>query len=153
MGKRRIKITIAGDEELKAKLKRMGQAVVHINRDAALAAANVIENAAEPNAPGPHVEIELVKADENRAEVNIGPDKEHWYYQFFETGATQHEITPHAKRVLAFEGRHGLVITKKVKHPGIPAKPFLRPAMQNQQDEARETAGRVFRQAIERFVE
>lgn len=146
----KMKIVMEGGEELKAKLRALGQAVVRINREAALAGAEVIEDAAEMRAPGPHISKEVVRADENQAEVAIGPDKEHWYYQFTETGATRHEIKAAKGGVLAFLGDSGLVITKKVDHPGMAAKPFLRPAMNTQRDAAKDKAGEVFREEIEK---
>lgn len=153
MRKNSVKVKLTGDQELKEKLRRMGQAVVQINREAAEAGAKVILAAALPNAPGPHLEMETVKADEDQAEVNIGPDKEHWYYQFIETGATSHEIGPKNRKALAFPGRDGEVVTKKLKHPGIAAEPFLRPAMQNNQDQATDAAGDTFRAEIDKYVE
>lgn len=40
-------------------------------------------------------------------------------------GAKAHIITPKNKPNLVFEGRNGLVVTKKVNHPGSPAHPFI----------------------------
>lgn len=143
------KLTIVGEKELREKLRRLGQAVVSINREAAEAAAEIVRAEAAQRAPGPYIDVELVKADENRAEVDIGPDEKHWYYRFLETGATAHEI---AGSPLVFQGSQGLVVTKKVQHTGFPAAPFLRPALRNRADDARETAGKTFRAAIERVA-
>lgn len=151
--KNSVKVQLVGDKELKQKLQRMGQAVVRINRAAAEAGAKVILSAAAPKAPGPHLEMEVVRSDENQAEVNIGPDKEHWYYQFIETGAQPHEISPKNRKALAFPGADGEMVTKIVHHPGFAARPFLRPAMQNNQDQARDAAGERFRAEIEKHVE
>lgn len=40
-------------------------------------------------------------------------------------GAKAHTITPKRKSNLVFEGRNGLVITKRVNHPGSPSHPFI----------------------------
>lgn len=172
----KMKIVMEGGEELKAKLRALGQAVVGINREAALAGAEVIEDAAEMRAPGPYISKEVVREDENQVEVAIGPDKKHWYYQFIETGATSHEIKAgrSARREarqrdffgvianydadkasisaarLAFVGSNGLVITEKVNHPGMAARPFMRPAVNEKRDVAKDKAGEVFREEIEK---
>lgn len=147
MGNTSVKIT--GDAELKRKLAQLGTKARGALLDAAMAGGEVIEQAAEPKAPGPHIEIGHEKIDGGRASVEIGPDKEHWFYQFFETGASRHEIKGSP---LVFEGERGLVITQKVDHPGIPAAPFLRPAMQSKKDAARDAAGRMFRRVIDKLV-
>lgn len=151
--KNAIKIELVGEQKLKERLQKMGQAVVRINRAAAEAGAKVILDAATPKAPGPHLGMEVVRSDEDQAEVAIGPDKEHWYYQFFETGAGSHEISPKNRKALAFPGRDGDKVTGGLQHPGMPAEPFLRPAMQNNEDEARDAAGKTFRAEIEKNVE
>jgi HK97 gp10 family phage protein len=90
------------------------------------------------------------KLGDGTAEVDIGFDEEKWFLRFFEFGASDHEIKG---APLAFEGESGLVITGSVQHPGMPAKPFMRPAADNKKDEARDAAGDVFRKEIDKLVE
>jgi hypothetical protein len=73
------------------------------------------------------------------AVAKIGPDEEHWYYRFYEFGATAHEIQ--GKPLLIFEGENGPVFSKQVQNAGgTPADPFLRPALDSQADEASQAA-------------
>jgi HK97 gp10 family phage protein len=140
---------ISGDRELKRKIEQLKGRARAALLDAAEAGAGIIKRAAEPNAPGPHIEIGNEKVKGGVAEVEIGPDREHWYYRFFEFGAGQHEIKGSP---LVFEGNSGTVVTGKVSHPGMAAEPFLRPAADKNEDEVRDEAGKVFRREIDRIV-
>jgi HK97 gp10 family phage protein len=155
MARGRSRVELIGEAELKAKIQQLGDAVIQANSAAVRAAEVPILTEANANAPGPHILALQSKkeSNENLAVVNIGPDKDHWYYQFAETGATAHEIKAKNGKSLAFEGRNGLVITKSVKHPGRPAAPFLRPAMSHNRDAAQKLAGEIFRKGIERLCD
>lgn len=55
-----------------------------------------------------------------------------WYSHFIEYGTVEHGIDPKNKTVLSFPGTHGFsgqqIVVGHVDHPGVKAKPFLRPA-------------------------
>lgn len=148
MAKTTIKLT--GDLELKRKLEQLKARARGALLDAAEAGADVVQADADRRAPGPHIITGNKVVEGGKATVEIGPDKEHWYYQFAETGATAHEITG---APLVFLGERGLIITRKVAHPGMDAHPFLRPALSTQRDAARDKAGEVFRREIDKLVE
>lgn len=141
-----VVVTIEGGEELLAKLQQLGVDVRGVLKEAILAGAEEIWRPANQNAPGPHVIAEVTDSDQNSATVGIGPDKEHWYYQFFETGAQAHEITG---APLAFVGEEGTVITGRVGHPGMAAKPFLRPAFDRHKGDAEDSVGESLRKVVE----
>ena len=139
-----MSVTVEGAEEVIAALKRMGRDV-----DAEIGAAveeggEVIRQEANRLAPGPHVVME-VEEGKGFATAKIGPDEEHWYYRFFETGAGRHLITGDP---LVFEGRKGTVITGSVDHPGMAARPFLRPAFDGKSGEARDQLGERLKRAV-----
>lgn len=140
----KITVTLEGGDELVAALRELGMGVRAEVRRATVAGAEVIRDQARALAPGPHVEVEVVSATQNGAQVDIGPDQAHWYYRFFETGAAPHEIV--GKPLLALEG--GAVV-RRVSHPGMAAAPFLRPAHDASQGEATDAMGAVLRQRIE----
>lgn len=153
MARGRVRTELVGDKELREKLHRMGDLVRQANSKAARAAEEPIVAEANSLAPGPHI-LALQSARESTedlAVVDIAPDKEHWYYQFTETGAGEHEIK--GNPLLAFEGDHGLVIIGKVTHPGMDAKPFLRPALMHNRDQAQKLAGEVFLREINKVTE
>ena len=114
---------------------------------AALVGATLFEEAAQPLAPGPHIDKDVAERSKERVSVDVGPDDDHWYYRFFETGAGAHEITGSP---LVFEGREDLVVTGRVDHPGMAAQPFLRPAFDGEKDRATDAVGDELRKAVER---
>lgn len=145
---------IKGDEELKKKIIGLRKDISAILDQAAGAGANVIADEANHLAPGPHIETEIVESTWTHSDINIGPDKEHWYYQFFETGVQPHEITPSKVGGLAFPGREGeMVVRVFASHQGMGAKPFLRPAHDTKKGDAEEATGRKFLQVINKYIE
>jgi HK97 gp10 family phage protein len=144
-----IKVTakIEGGEELLRKLRAMS-----VDVDAELEAAvkdggEVLRTAANDKAPGPHVEAEIKDSKKGRATIEIGPDKDHWYYRFFETGTAAHEVRPESKQALKL----GDDIFAMVANPsGMSARPFMRPAFDEKSGEAEKTVGERLRKAVEK---
>jgi HK97 gp10 family phage protein len=117
--------------------------------DAARAGGELIREAAERDAPGPNVVMEVESASGRAVIIAIGPDRDHWYYQFAETGAGAHEITAEHRQALRladgeFYGR--------VQHSGMAARPFLRPAVDRQGQRALDEIGRRIMRMIEARV-
>lgn len=139
---------IEGDAELKAILQKLGAGLVQAVQFATEEGAEVAKEAAEWRGPGPHIEMKVKKVGPGRAEVAIGPDRAHWYYGLFETGVSAHEIDGHVKKALRFSYGGEEVILKRVKHPGMAAEPFLRPALEENQERIKEAMGEVFVQRI-----
>lgn len=141
-----VVVKIEGGEELLEKLRAMGIDVRKVLKEATLAGAEEIRRPANHDAPGPHIIAEVMASDKNSATVGIGPDEDHWYYQFFETGAQPHKITG---APLAFEGEEGTIIIGRVSHPGMTASPFLRPAFDRHKGDAEQSVGDKLRGVIE----
>ena len=129
MAKSNIRVTIEGDEELLKKLRALGAGVEQILETAVLAGAEIVKDSANRLAPGPHIEAEVTEKSRTKATAEIGPDKEHWYYRFFETGTAVHEIKPHKKGALAFPWAGVDYVLQRVEVTGMPAEPFLRNSM------------------------
>jgi hypothetical protein len=89
-----------------------------------------------------HIETEVAKSTPSQCLVKIGPDKDHWYGRFLETGAGAHIITATEGKLLRFYQGGAVVYAKTVHHPGTPAVPFLRPARDNKAGEALRIFGR-----------
>lgn len=143
----RITVKLEGGEELAQALQEIEANVKKVLKAATLAGGEVVAQVANGMAPGPHIEVAVDRVTTTSATVNIGPDKEHWYYQFLEQGVNAHEIrgTP-----LSFEGDEGWVRTAMVQHPGHAARPFLRPAHDETHAEQQDAMGAVLRVEIER---
>ena len=143
---KRVKVVIeGGDELIKALLKTIDNANAVLVA-AAKAGADKIADGANEKAPGPEIRSEIAKQKPGHIEVDIGMPRERWYWQFAETGATSHEITG---APLAFEARGETIVTGRVAHPGMPAEPFLRPAFDTRQTQAKDAVGDYIRRAVE----
>ncbi len=143
---------VEGGDVLLKELAALGGNVRSTARAAVRAGAKVIQAQAEQNAAdlsaraGKRTQIVVKQRAGGFIEARIGPSKRRWYFKFFELGATAHEITGNP---LVFEGDNGLVIIGGVHHPGLAARPWLRPAFDTKQGEAPNAVGATFRQAIE----
>jgi len=141
--RKRFVIKLDGMEGTMHELLKRGDAVNAILEVAVHAGAAVIQEIADANAPrGGSVVKQTTKRKPASVIVDIGPDREHWFYKFFETGATEHEITGNP---LVFRGDAGIVVVRSVDHPGMVASPFLRPALDGQKDNAAAEVGRVLK--------
>lgn len=143
-----MRVKLEGFGELVNDLKKMDADVNAILDDALRAGASVIERLADAKAPGPHIEQSEIKRTASKVEVEIGPDKEHFYYLFFETGATAHEIRAGNAQALLFGGLEGDQYTSRVSHPGMAASPYLRPALDTGKSAAIDAVERVLRGAV-----
>lgn len=146
MPSNRIEVTLEGGEELAAALRALDGGVKAALRAAMRAASEPVVDTANAKAPGPHIDAEVVSASEGKVTVAVGPDKAHWYYRFLERGAAAHEIT--GSPLLTFDGREGMIRMAGLTHPGMAARPFLRPAFDEKQKAAEDAASAVLRAAV-----
>jgi HK97 gp10 family phage protein len=152
MARDRIDVKLEGAEELIEELRALGVNVKRSVRGAVRAGAKVIQEAAEANArgvtgsSGKHVRIKVSARSKEFVEAEIGATKKKFQLPFFETGVQPHEITGSP---LVFEGDKGLIVIGGVRHPGMPAQPWLRPALDVKRDAAVEAMGETLRAAIE----
>ena len=145
-----LAITDASWKKLRGQLKNLEKAVrKEIMKEAVLLGAEIVKDEANPNAPGPHIEVAIDKVTETNATAKVGPDNEHWYYRFAELGATSHEISG---APLVFQGSEGLVVTGSVTHPGRAARPFLRPAMESKSQEVQQAMADVIEEEMRKAV-
>lgn len=137
-----IRLALKGIDELYKGLELRKSQVTAMRKEALEEGAKVIAEEADSRAPqSGHIRVN-VKTDE----AIIGFDKEKWYWRFFELGAKAHAIKGSP---LVFEGDQGLVVTRGVAHPGMAAKPFLRPALDTKKDEAIKIMGEIVRRKVE----
>lgn len=140
------KAVVEGGEELLEKLDKMGVDVSRVLEVAAQAGADVFVNLANPLAPDSLIDQDTVERKRNRVEVDVGPPDEKWYWRFLETGATRHEITGNP---LAFVIDGELIVIGGVDHPGMPARPFMRPAFDQGKGRATDAVGDRIRKVVE----
>lgn len=142
-----FEIEITGLEELLQKLERISRDLSQDQLDAIEYGMQPFLDAANRGAPEPLITYEVVEKSPQRVVVEIGFPEEKWYWRFLETGASPHEIKGEPR--LAFEGRKGPVFPHTVQHPGMAARPFLRPAY----DETREQIERRVMDFIKGLLE
>ncbi len=167
----RITGSIQGGDELLAQLKKLKADVDAALDEAALAGGQVICDAANRRAPGPFIKVWLSLETKLRgvaAQVEIFPDLDHWYYRFFETGVMPWQMSKKTgrtvrsstsggggrpirgtKKAFRFWGGQGEVVATEVELPGMAARPFLRPAIDEEKDAAIAAVGYVLRSRIE----
>ena len=141
-------VQIEGLEELEAKLDRMRGKAGEVLRPGVQAGGETWRDEARRLAPGPHVEMEVESLSE-QAVATIGPDKSHFYYMFFETGAQAHEIKVKNRKALKFKLGDEVVFLKRVQHTGIGAQPFLKPPFVNRRQAIVYQVGKVWKRATE----
>ena len=139
-----VRLTIEGGEELARALRRMGLTANDVLPAAVEAGGLVLRDLARPKAPGPEIEMEMT----SKTEATIGIDKKKWYYRFFELGTGPGSRS--TKGMFVFRGEDGkLRFVRAIKHPGMAARPFLRPAFDEGQGEATAKAGELLARKIE----
>lgn len=148
----RLAAKIEGGEELLKELQKLGINVRKTVAGAATLGAQVLAQNADELAPesshrGKRIGVAVTARERDHVTVSIGPRKKFWYLRFFETGAAPHEI--HGKPYLRFFGPNGPIEVKSVHHPGMAARPFLRPAVDAHGNDAIQVTGEAFRAAVE----
>ena len=128
------------------KLQMMQANVADVIERATQAGADVVAEAARANAPGPFIAVEVERNKRDLAVAKIGPDKDHWYYRFFETGTAPHEITGNPFLVFTAYGKRFVI--RQVWHNGMAARPFLRPALDGSKGTATDAFGAVIREVV-----
>lgn len=104
----RIQLDPRSLAEHNAALLRLEKATrLEVVTEALEAGGSVIQTAANAKAPGPHIEIQVMKGSElskkwrsagaqgikpDALYVAIGPDEKHWYYRFAEFGVKAHGV-------------------------------------------------------------
>lgn len=140
-----IKVELVGADELERAIKRLGDDASRVLAAAFEAAAVVLVEAIKPNAPGDQIAHDVIEQTPARVEVDVGPTREAWHYRFFETGVQPHEVTPTTARALRIGDRFAARATPG----GFAARPFMRPAIDENQSQVEAAAGEVLREAIE----
>lgn len=136
-----IRIEIQNLDEVKALIAKRPELARAVADEAIEAAARVILGIAKTAAPGPGLDYERV----GEAVYEVGPVKAKWYYRFHETGTSSHLVLPRRMRALKIGGEYAASA-----HPGgMPAAPFLRPAIDEGREKAADAAGEVWARAVE----
>lgn len=136
-------VEIKGMAELRRNLKELGgKTSKNAIRAGLRAGGRDIVKQARTNLPGNYntlrksLTVIANKQKGNELSVSIGPTiginakYDGWYAHIVERGAAPHDISVSRKKALA---NTDVVFGKSVAHPGIPARPFLLPALEGRE--------------------
>lgn len=147
-----MRVTVTGTEQLITQLRRRGLNVQMALEQILLAAAEPIGQAAADNARGisqrtaDAITKETIARRSGRVEVHVGPDrKKAWYAHIIEFGAGAHTIRPRKAKALRFTNG---ALRRYARHPGSPARPFMRPAFDNRREQAKAVAAAEIRKRL-----
>lgn len=144
MAKNGVRVQLEGLNELLAKLEKLGDAADEALGAAVEAGADELKRRMVPNAPGPHIEVELRYLGGGRVIYYVGPDKAHWYYRFFESGTMTHVVLPRRMRALKIGEKYAAGAIPR----GMAAKPFMRPAVDEGKPKVSAAIGEVLKKAV-----
>ena len=153
-----MRIEIIGDKELLTKLRQLGSAVAgNALKEAAMAGAEIVVDAAKARAPrrtgqgAETIHAEFIDTKGDSITVDVGPDlKKGFHLKFVEFGTPPHTIRPKRKKALAFPG--GAHPVRVIHHPGTPARPFMRPAIDENEGRVRDKVGQVLKSKIDQVT-
>lgn len=151
------------DSEVREALRKLEGRLMAVLETAVGAAADVLRDTSDDMAPSYGNETELAEVGKNFVEFHIGPSKKAFYLQFFETGVQPFEVdmvrrvttrssgsgrkVDGSAKALAWDGvDHPVAI---VRRGAMSASPFLRPAFDADQDDAKHEFGKVIKDAAE----
>ena len=136
-----LRVEVKNLDEVKRILEQLGERANAALPAAVEEGAKVLAAKIAERAPGPHIAYEM-----DGSSALVGPDKEHFYYAFFETGTSRHLVEPREKQALhwggeAFSAGHAV--------GGVTASPFMRPAVDEGADDVGAAVGRVLVEALD----
>lgn len=143
---------ITGGAELQAFLDQLPAKVeANIMRSAMRQGVNVLRDEIKANVPVLHGDLrDSIKVGTSsrkgvvKATVRIG-NRKAWYARLIEfTGAAAHSISAKGKGMLSFGG----FFSKSAQHPGMKAKPFVRPALDSRANAAIQAVGDQVRKRL-----
>ncbi len=140
---------VTGLKELNRALSKLpGRIHNNIMTAAVRAGANIVKEEAARNLDGKKKDIVVAKsrAPKGTTLFKIGPSSGKWYLKFKETGTKPHVIKSKKKALADGTEFFGLV----VDHPGQPAAPFLRPALDENVPKIVEAMAKKTRERLEK---
>ena len=143
---------VTGDKELQDAFRKLSAEMqATLGNKILMAGAKVVQKYANAKAPRPEVEIEMDDAGGASKSANIGIKGKFWRWRFSEYGVQPFEVDLvkgrtkrtsgkgrkiyGAKGVMHFNADGMDVFTQRIKRGGVSAKPFMRPAIDNHEDE------------------
>lgn len=140
-----IKVTIENEAAVRRALEQAGLDVQAVLVAAVMAGASFVAEEARQKAPGDGVAHELAKSTPKVVQAAVGPLKSKWFYRFAERGrGGGYVVRPRNAKAL----RIGERFARSARPSAMAARPFLRPAVDNNVDAIRNEVGRPIKAVL-----
>ena len=145
----KVSVKFEGIDELQLKIAYLsGSDARKVLGEGAAAGAKVVLRKAKPNAPGSKKLGYKVFRHTNVAVSLVRPIRGHWYYKFRENGSKAHGPKKTWRKFLMWRENGKKIIAKRVR--GIQARPFLRPALENNLQEVQDAMLEGYRKMLDK---
>lgn len=147
---RSLKIEVVGVADVRKTLREFGIKAADAQQAVVKKAGELMREAIAEKAEGDLANhIIMAESEENTAQsfsVDVGPSYDPaWWAHFVEMGTSPHPIKRDGKAL-----KHGPDdYANKINHPGAGAKPFMRPAFEENIDKAVETAASEYKKKLD----
>ena len=128
------RFTVTGGDEIVRKLRALGVNMERAQEVVLRAGAEVVRQAAADNvrsvssSVASDITIQRVGDEGGAVVIGIAPTRKTWYAVFLERGTRPHTVKARSGKALRFIGPSGDVYRRSIQHPGTKARPFMRPA-------------------------
>jgi HK97 gp10 family phage protein len=151
----RIAGKLEGADELVASIQAVGLNVKGTTRKGVRAGCKVFQEEANRRAEtlssrrGKAATVKVGSRQKNAVTGQVMPSKKKWYLRFFETGTKAGVRQARGGGAFFFRKGGKSIKVRRINHPGMAARPWLRPAFDAAQNRARDAFGAAMRQAVE----
>ena len=136
---------LEGQADLERKLKEIGAEVEKVLGAAVAAGATLSTQLVSAGFNSDGIAWDMIEAKKERATAHVGPDKDHWYLKFLETGVQPHLVRAvGAKALKLADGTY----RASAVPGGFPARPVLRTLYETNQAKVQNAVGSKFKQAV-----
>lgn len=128
------KFVVTGGADIVRKLKELGVNMERAQEIVLRAGAEVVRQAAADNvrsassSVASDITVQRVGDEGGAVVIGIAPTRKAWYAVFLERGTRGHAVTATSAKALRFVGTSGVVYRRSIWTKGTKARPFMRPA-------------------------
>lgn len=150
----KLHIEVEGVDKVIAAAKKKGKDARAALLPGLEAGAELIKAAAAANAPRRSGALsesmihEVITKESTKDSIvmGVGPHRRVWYARFVEYGTSAHDVAPVKADALVVAAN---TYRDQASHPGTVANPFLRPALDENEEAAQKAIAKVMKAALE----
>ena len=150
-----MRMTVTGGDEIVRKLRAKGVNLERAQEVVLRAGAEVVRQAAADNvrsassSVASDITIQRVGDENGGVVMGIAPTRKTWYAVFLERGSRGHSVTATSGKALRFIGTSGVVYRRSIYTKGVAARPFMRPAADENHERIVDAVGDKARTILE----